>query len=314
MNIYADVVLYDSIGTPYNGSTIKNIGMGASESQAIILLEELSKSGKKCICINKGGDGLIYENVLYLNENSIDLKEVYCSNLIVHRTSNIPRINHKNLLIWITDNISSNNLKHFEILNKKQASLVCLSQYSANQFPDSFKKHIIDFIVPDWIYKMAAPSKEGRQNYLYASAAMKGLGETLNFWQYAKNNNKITGSLNVCYPGYDKILKNDLDSFSDVNLLNSLKLSDVITLMRKNKSLFYVNTMPETFCFTAILAAICGCEPRILCLNDFGALKENINSNLITKDPDIFISGSCDFSVKSFKSSRVIEEWRKILA
>ena len=42
-DIYADVILFDSIGSPYDGNTMHKCGMGGSEFQAILLLEELAK-------------------------------------------------------------------------------------------------------------------------------------------------------------------------------------------------------------------------------------------------------------------------------
>ena len=51
-DIYADVILFDSIGSPYDGNTMHQSGMGGSEFQAILLLEELAKEGYKVICLN----------------------------------------------------------------------------------------------------------------------------------------------------------------------------------------------------------------------------------------------------------------------
>ena len=50
--IYADVILFDSIGMSYDGNTLHTNGMGGSEFQAILLLEVLVKFGKSVICLN----------------------------------------------------------------------------------------------------------------------------------------------------------------------------------------------------------------------------------------------------------------------
>ena len=50
--IYADIILFDSIGMSYDGNTLHTHGMGGSEFQAILLLEELAKLGKSVICLN----------------------------------------------------------------------------------------------------------------------------------------------------------------------------------------------------------------------------------------------------------------------
>jgi hypothetical protein len=48
-SLYADVILFDNIGMVYNGNTLYTEGMGGSEFQAILLLEELAKMGKSVI-------------------------------------------------------------------------------------------------------------------------------------------------------------------------------------------------------------------------------------------------------------------------
>ncbi len=53
--LFADIILYDNVGIPYNGNTKDEQGMGGSEFQAILLLEEFSKNNKKVICLNKKG-------------------------------------------------------------------------------------------------------------------------------------------------------------------------------------------------------------------------------------------------------------------
>ena len=51
-NLYADIILFDTIGSSYTGETAITNGMGGSEFQAILLLEEFAKLGKKVICLN----------------------------------------------------------------------------------------------------------------------------------------------------------------------------------------------------------------------------------------------------------------------
>jgi hypothetical protein len=48
-NLYADIILFDTIGSSYTGETAITNGMGGSEFQAILLLEEFAKLGKKVI-------------------------------------------------------------------------------------------------------------------------------------------------------------------------------------------------------------------------------------------------------------------------
>ena len=50
--LYADIILFDTIGYSYTGETAVTSGMGGSEFQAILLLEEFAKLGKKVVCLN----------------------------------------------------------------------------------------------------------------------------------------------------------------------------------------------------------------------------------------------------------------------
>ena len=72
-DIYADVILFDSIGSPYDGNTMHKCGMGGSEFQAILLLEELAKEGYKVICLNNSNKESFVNGVLYVPNNLIDI-------------------------------------------------------------------------------------------------------------------------------------------------------------------------------------------------------------------------------------------------
>ena len=74
-DIYADVILFDSIGSPYDGNTMHKCGMGGSEFQAILLLEELAKEGYKVICLNNSNkesfvNGVLNVYLFLLSSNS----------------------------------------------------------------------------------------------------------------------------------------------------------------------------------------------------------------------------------------------------
>ena len=50
--LFADIILFDTVCAPYTGDDLLTKGMGGSESQVIFLLEEFAKLGKKVICLN----------------------------------------------------------------------------------------------------------------------------------------------------------------------------------------------------------------------------------------------------------------------
>ncbi len=109
MNLYADIILFDSTGSPYTGETVITNGMGGSEFQAILLLEAFAKLNKKVICLNNTDSDKQINNVLYLSNKNIFKYNFKCEHLIIHRNSNIPKIPHKFCYQWITDNNTSSS-------------------------------------------------------------------------------------------------------------------------------------------------------------------------------------------------------------
>jgi hypothetical protein len=316
-DLHADIILFDTVGSPYTGETVITNAMGGSEFQAILLLEEFAKLGKKVICLNNTKIEKSFNNVLYLPNTSIFKYNIKCNHLILHRNSIIPKIPHKYCYQWITDNNSSFNLSYYNYLNDKKIKLITLSQYSNEQFANDWDKHVINFMIPDWVYQYKIP--ENKQDFIYASSIMKGYHETINHWKFLKQNNKFKNKiLNVCLPGYDNP-ENDI-SESDFNIKyhGSLTFKQVIDLMASCKGLFYVNCMTETFCLTAVLAEILQTTPYIYCMNGYGALKEVLNSDTIVKNSKDFFehlnSGNpIKTNPKNYQVKKIMNEWIKVM-
>lgn len=316
-NLYADIILFDSVGSPYTGETVNISGMGGSEFQSILLLEEFVKLNKKVICLNNTESDKEINNVLYLSNKNIFKYKFKCEHLIIHRNSNIPKIPHKFCYQWITDNNTSSNLNYYNHLNNKKIKLITLSEYSSNQFSKDWEKYVINFIIPDWVYEYEIP--KNKKNYIYASSIMKGYHQTSDHWKFLKLNNKLQNKiLNVCLPGYDNPQQDISESQFNIKYHGSLTFKDTVDLMANCEGLFYVNTMTETFCITAVLAEILQTTPYIYCLNGYGALKEVLNCNTITNNSKDFfdaIENKNKFKTnpKNYKTDRVINDWKKLM-
>ena len=122
-NLYADIILFDTVGSSYTGETVITEGMGGCEFQAILLLEELAKLQKKVICLNNTQTEKEVNNVLYLSNKNINKYNFKCEHLIIHRNSSIPKISHKFCYQWITDNNTSLNLNYYNYLDNKKIKL-----------------------------------------------------------------------------------------------------------------------------------------------------------------------------------------------
>ncbi len=315
--IYADVILFDSIGMSYDGNTLHTQGMGGSEFQAILLLEELSKLGKSVICLNNVTDQKKINGVMYLPNTSVNEYQFQCKNLIIHRYSDIPKISHKKAFVWATDLNGPHNLKFYSLFEQNKLELICLSEFQSNQFPGNWKKHVIYFMIPDWVYDYELPQE--KSGYVYASSLMKGYNGTLEYWKFLKSNGVFNGKqLNVCLPGYDNPSSDISMPIYDVNYLNTLPFKEVIDVVAKCEGMFYVNIMPETFGISVVLAEILQTTPYVLGLNGLGSLPELLNSKTLTTDMRSFINyfkteKSQPVKARTFKSEMIMKRWRKIL-
>jgi hypothetical protein len=317
--IFADVILFDTTGIPYVGNDIEIKGMGASESQAIFLLEEFAKLNKKVICLNNTKIEKEYNGVLYLPNVFIEKYNFKTSNLILHRNSFIPKnIKHKKCFQWITDNNSYHNLSYYQLADNKKCELITLSQYSCDQYPKDWNKHVINFIIPDWVYNYEIPKT--KSDFVYASSLMKGYDSTLVHWIYLKKNYKnfTDKKLNVCLPGYDNPSKDISSKEFNINYFGSLTFKQVVELLAKSEGLFYVNAMTETFCVSAVLAEILKATPYIYCINGYGALKEVLTSDTVSNNAknffnDVLSSKKSNIKSKDYSSKIIIDKWLRIL-
>jgi len=317
-DIYADVILFDSIGSPYDGNTMHQSGMGGSEFQAILLLEELVKEGYKVICLNNYNTESFVNGVLYAPNTYTNKYKFKCNNLIIHRYSDVPKIAHKKAFVWATDLNGVHNLKFYKLFEEKKLTLVTLSQFQNDLFPKFWDKHVIYFIIPDWVYEYSIP--DNKKNFIYASSLMKGYNSTLSMWKYLKDQKILSNTdiLNVCLPGYDNPLQDISDKDYGVNYLGTLKFKEVVELMAKCRGMFYVNTMPETFGISVVLADILKTTSFVFGINGLGSLPELVNNKNLTTDMQEYINMFKNYSTKdstprNFRPKMVIKWWKKIL-
>jgi hypothetical protein len=317
-DIYADIILFDSIGSPYDGNTIHQSGMGGSEFQAILLLEELVKEDYKVICLNNCNTESFINGVLYVPNTYTNKYKFKCNNLIIHRYSDIPQIGHKKAFMWATDLNGVHNLKFYKPVEEKKLTLITLSQFQNDLFPKFWDKHVIYFMIPDWVYEYSIP--ENKKDFIYASSLMKGYSSTLSMWKYLKDQKILsnTDALNVCLPGYDNPTQDISDKDYEINYLGTLKFKEVVELMAKCRGMFYVNTMPETFGISVVLADILKTSPFVYGINGLGSLSELINNKNLTTDMQEYINmfktySSLNETPRNLRPKMVVKWWKKVL-
>ena len=143
--------------------------------------------------------------------------------------------------------------------------------------------------------------------FVYASAACKGLQQTLEAW--AKLPLPKDAELVVTNPGYDtyeaeRIIR-ELQP-KQVKYLGVMpSMDDVADILAESAGLFYVNTHAECTSITLAMCEALGRRVHMLCLQGLGGVKETVSSPLVTEDPKEF---SRDFLLSLHEKEE--KEWQ----
>ena len=139
---------------------------------------------------------------------------------------------------------------------------------------------------------------------------------TLSLWDSLKNNYFFKkAELTILSPGYDNIPESTL-KMKRVRVVGGLGFKDMLAEIASSKSMFYVNTMPETFGISPVMAEIVGTTPNVLCLNGAGALSEVLATPAVVSDTELFIKNCSSLVVsepKNFRASKIMNDWMEIL-
>ncbi len=321
-----DVIFFDAVGTPYIGSTPRLQGLGGSEFQTILVAEGLAKAGLSVMCFNNTPFAAQENGVWYFPKDALRYRKYKTKALVNLRNSQLPTeyVEYDRLYIWVTDLPGP----HYDIINHiaKQhpdATLITVSKWHHDVFTTPLKKVFIYNSIPDAVYDYSVKNKsKDVTKFIYASAAMKGLNETVSFFKAMKKDYFFKkAELSILSPGYDSPSKEILD---DKKLIfkGALPFQDVVKELAASNVLLYVNTMPETYGISVVLSEILNCTPFVLYTNHAGALPEVSNSPYIMANPELFYSELVDFvknpnkkklEAKDFRLSKLLPVWREVL-
>lgn len=223
---------------------------------------------------------------------------------------------------WCSDLISPETQYYQNMLppDLKQVT-VGVSDFHVNQMPAKWNPHRIYNMVPEEIYNHPHVKKDPRL-FIYPSAALKGLPETLKLWHEMRNHYVIGKSkLLVLSPGYDHPDFEELKKVKNVEFVGALRLKDVVGTISRCAGLFSVNRMPETFGLVYAFAEAVGTVPHVLCLNGPGAIPEVINTKTVTNDVKVFSQNIIDAGsgklqvqkAKDFRPSVIMPKWVELL-
>lgn len=319
-----DIVFFDSVGMPYNGRTPSKKGLGGSEFGVILLAEELVASGRRVAVFNNTNELVTVNGVSYAPQH--DAPAFVCDTLILCRYSRIPTFSSRQSIVWATD-MPDESYRHIDkLFARGNTRMVVLSDWQKDLFSRglyaSWTKHVIPLMLPSEVYETSLA--ENPKNFVYASAALKGLSSTLEVWrEIVGKDNPRELELHVCVPGYDAPNPATLGA-PGVRYLGSLPFHQVAMEMLSSAGIFYVNTFSETFCIVAALAEALKRRTHILCLSDPGALPSTISSPLLTTNVGNFLSqfeGALQSpnearwygKAKDYRPATVVKKWLELI-
>jgi glycosyltransferase involved in cell wall biosynthesis len=325
-----DVILFDSVGMPYTGSTPEHGGIGGSELEFILLGEALVRRGYSVLVLNNTLLPAHEGGVEYASHRAVVQHRFECRALVVAGRSPIPPISFQKVVVAVSDAPGDGPDPLAALFSSAEdATLVAVSNWQRSLFPAAWKAVVIPYMLPERVYSRGGPSADeggarSRRRFVYASAARKGIVETFAAWQELKADPSVADAeLVVCMPGHDAVDEATL-ARAGVGFLGSLPFDRVVAEIASSAGLFYVNRAPETFCLVAALTEALGRRVHVLCTRGEGALRETVASPLVTSDRAQFFEqfraayASPDdprwtATPKDYHEATVAAEWVRVL-
>ena len=306
---------------------------GGSEKEVVQLAEGLAKKGFRVLCLNgierrahaemgvidkRGGKNVDTRgSVTWDNANSA--KNIRCKTLVVQRYSRLPlqmEVLADRMVVRATD-------VYGDYYKNSALTHLCVSEWQAAAFrAAAIPCVVIPAMLDDDYYELAATTKI-RGRFIYASAYMKGLKETLAKWKELRH--RFSSEMRSCTlfitsPGYGKLKESPCDFLpgdENVVILHDLPPRELAKYMATCEGLFYVNVFPETFCAVAAIANAVGCRVHVLEKHGrLSGVQEAANGFISQRDDvfdDCFLLGLREklkaAEPNDFRVSTVMSQW-----
>jgi len=187
---------------------------------------------------------------------------------------------------------------HVRMLARSEATLVLNTNYHASLFPFAKDRRVI----PPMLGSVPRVPKVPGQ-FVFASAAPKGLQETLTYWAkihpMAIEHRPV--SLVIAVPGYSGAipdLPREAESLG-IRTVGAPTLEEYRRLIAESEGLFYVSRFTEMFGCVAALSDMAGTRTHILCLRGAGGIREAVSdARFVTTDPAQFTRDFLDALTK----------------
>lgn len=308
-----DIATVDAVGVPFTGATPELQGLGGSEWEQILLLEELARRGYRVAAINRVSAWSRVNGVDYLPLGTVEYDAPQADRLIIMRSTIYDaRLGDGRRWRWVTDNIGG--------VSEPPEQIICVSEWQDMACWPTSPTQVIHNMLPDWVYDLPHTRNTPAQSFIYASAAMKGLRETLAYFAQMRSTKEYRdATLTVCNPGYDMPAGIDQPG---VTWRGALPFAALVEEMQKHRSMLHVSVFSETFGIAHVLAETLGLNVFVLRAAGRDALSEVLASpvdddirayndrlNAFAKEPQAF--KPC--AAKDYRQSRIVDEWCRVL-
>jgi hypothetical protein len=305
-----DVVIFDDASSPFSPRLAESKGLGGVEWTLMLLAQALAEDGLSVLVLNKLDGRWTHQPICqagwleYGHYSRAYSEKISCEALVVSRWSAVPPVAHKRVVFSMHDIPASWMFARTRKWLDEGAPAVCVSTWLAGKIGELGR---------DWRCPVIAPMlrdecyERGPKNpnvFVYASAAVKGLPETIDTWECIREHFPETHltELYVATNGYDK--PSDTDALRMYELairpLWQLPARAIIAALRNAAGLFFVNSYPETHGIICSTALALGCRTHVLTLDDPAALPETLaGAPLLTRDKHAFVE---DF-VRAYRDS-----------
>lgn len=308
-----DVLIFDAVGVPFTGYTSDFGGLGGSEWEQVLLLEALAARGYRVAAMNRLPSWSRVRGVDYHPIGTLDFAKFSCKSLILLRNTAKPLdIDCQSVFRWVTD-----TLIEYE---DDGAELICVSKWQSDLHGDDHPQFIHNML-PDWVYDLKPNRNTKANSFIYASAAMKGLTPTLQYFSSMRKTKEFkNATLTVLNPGYD--LPGGIE-VEGVSFKGALPFRAVVEEMQAHRSMLMVSVFCETFGIVQVLAELLGLNLFIHQSQGRDALSEVCNSPTVTADGARFNATIALYGqdpqkfrpvvAKDFRVSSLIGYWESLL-
>lgn len=241
--------------SPYTGHTLRDQGMGGSESSVVRVAEQLATDSKFNIIVhihNIEKDAEV-NGVLYTNGKPEQADYVISLRNPMILQSLRQQYKKAKLFMWCTDLFDNIYASYRDTFYQTNTTLIAVSDYHRNQIIQQFltntstmapvKIVVIHNIVD--LEKINVPVDKNK--LIFTSTYIKGLKTTLESFKKITDNSVLKDmKLYLANPGYLPEL--DTKEYKNVISLGSLKPSELYKEVASSLCLFTTNrTFPETF-------------------------------------------------------------------